>query len=120
MSGRTSEIAISTREPASVVPEGYAVYKRTPEFTEHTIPPGLLRDHSTKEGVWGLIRVLEGELVYRIVDARRQARETTLDPDRPGVIEPTVLHHIRACGATRFFVDFLQSDSSTQSSRDGG
>src|SRR3546814_17459197 len=43
--------------PADVVP-----YKRTPDFTEQTVPPALLREHRTKEAVWGRIVVLEGRL----------------------------------------------------------
>ena len=40
-------------------------YKRTPSFTEANIPAGLLGDHSTKAGTWGLIRVEEGLDVYK-------------------------------------------------------
>lgn len=43
--------------PADVQP-----YARTAEFTEATVPAGLLRAHTTKTGAWGLIRVLEGRL----------------------------------------------------------
>jgi tellurite resistance-related uncharacterized protein len=32
------------------LPEGVTSYKRTPTFTEETIPAGLLNDHQTKEG----------------------------------------------------------------------
>ena len=35
-------------------------YRRTPEFTESTIPAGLLKGHTTKPGVWAMIHVLEG------------------------------------------------------------
>lgn len=41
--------------PSSKVP-----YKRTPIFDETTLPAELRREHRTKAGVWGLIRVLEG------------------------------------------------------------
>jgi tellurite resistance-related uncharacterized protein len=102
----------SVPEPASVIPAGLTVYKRTPEFNEETIPAGLLRAHSTKDGVWGCIRVLEGELLYRIVDARREKRETVLDPVQPGVVEPTILHFVQPRGATRFFVEFLRPSHS--------
>ena len=39
-----------------------APYKRTPVFDETTLPDGLRREHRTKAGVWGIIRVLEGRL----------------------------------------------------------
>jgi tellurite resistance-related uncharacterized protein len=95
--------------PASVIPEGLRPYKRTPEFTTETIPAALLRAHSTKEGVWGRIHVLEGELVYGVVDARREKREVVLAPTCAGVIEPTMLHEVQPRGGTRFFVEFFRS-----------
>jgi tellurite resistance-related uncharacterized protein len=102
----------SVPEPASVIPAALTVYKRTPEFNEETTPAGLLRAHSTKEAVWGCIRVVEGELVYRIVDARRQEQETVLTPVQPGVVEPTILHFVQPRGATRFYVEFLRPSNS--------
>ena len=41
-------------------------YRSTPIFDQDTIPAALQRRHDTKEGVWGVIRVLEGKL--RLVD----------------------------------------------------
>ena len=35
------------------LPGGLHEYKRTPEFTESSIPQGLLKDHNTKAGIWG-------------------------------------------------------------------
>lgn len=40
-------------------------YKCTPVFDENTLPAGLRREHRTKPGVWGVIRVLDGRLRYR-------------------------------------------------------
>ena len=34
-------------------PDGLVALRRTPDFTEATIPKGLQRDHNTKVGVWG-------------------------------------------------------------------
>ena len=47
-------------------PGNVASYKKTPEFDETSIPRGLLKSHQTKEGVWGKIIVLEGQLKYKI------------------------------------------------------
>jgi tellurite resistance-related uncharacterized protein len=95
-------------EPAASLPAGLLLYKRTPEFSEHDVPAGLLRAHSTKEGVWGRIQVTEGELIYRIVDPRRRSCVISLTTDGPGVIEPTVLHQVQPRGETRFFVEFFR------------
>lgn len=40
------------------LPPGAQAYKRTPVFTQDTVPAGLLRDHVTREGTWALIHVL--------------------------------------------------------------
>ena len=108
MSRRLHEAGGKLREPASVIPALLVPYKRTPEFSEHTVPAGLLRAHSTKEGIWGRIQVAEGELIYRIVDPRREKREISLTADQPGVVEPTILHEVQPRGATRFFVEFFR------------
>lgn len=92
--------------PLSVKP-----YRRTPVFTETSVPPGLLKAHSTKAGTWALIHVLEGRLAYRIVDERRPASEIILTPQAPaGVIEPTILHEVEPLGAVRFIVEFHRED----------
>ncbi|HET8883234.1 MAG TPA: DUF1971 domain-containing protein, partial [Solimonas sp.] len=48
------------------LPSDVLAYKRTPEFTEQTVPPGLLHEHQTKASVWAKIVVLEGRLQYTI------------------------------------------------------
>jgi tellurite resistance-related uncharacterized protein len=73
-------------------------------FTEETIPPGLLHAHRTKPGTWALIRVLEGRLLYRVLDP---PGERVLDPaGAPGVVEPGVPHEVAPLGPVRFLVEF--------------
>jgi len=50
-----------------------APYKRTSVFDENTLPPGLRREHRTKPGVWGIIRVLDGRLRYQVLDPASEA-----------------------------------------------
>ncbi len=86
------------------LPKNVALYKRTPEFNEQTVPPGLLHGHQTKESVWGKILVLEGKLQYTI---NKQKKEVIiLDPDNIGVVEPTVSHEVKPLGKVRFYVEF--------------
>lgn len=93
----------------SRLPEGLESYKRTPDFTEATVPTGLLNDHSTKDGTWGLIHVEEGRLRYVVTDPRQPRTELILtSDDPPGVVEPTILHHVEALGPVRFYVEFLR------------
>jgi tellurite resistance-related uncharacterized protein len=89
------------------LPDGLASYKRTPTFTEAGIPAGLLNEHSTKDGVWGLIHVEEGCLRYLVTDGRRPPAVSLLTPDSaPGIVEPTILHRVEPVGTVRFHVEF--------------
>jgi tellurite resistance-related uncharacterized protein len=88
------------------LPPDVSAYKRTPEFTRETIPAGLLKSHSTKEGVWGKIVVLEGRLRYRILEPTLE--ELELGPGSPGVVEPTIKHEVAPVGAVRFYVEFFR------------
>jgi tellurite resistance-related uncharacterized protein len=69
------------------LPGNVAPYKRTPEFDENSIPKGLLNAHQTKEGVWGKIVVLEGQLRYSINGPESDI--VILDQNVYGVVEPT-------------------------------
>jgi len=86
------------------LPSQVQPYKRTDDFTTRTIPAGLLRDHSTKAGVWGVLHVLEGALRY-IVEPPL-AREQVVHAGERAVIVPEVLHRVVAEGDVRFFVEF--------------
>lgn len=94
----------------SALPEGLTFYRQTDTFTEASVPAGLLKDHCTKVGVWGLIQVVQGQLRYRVTDVRRAASESILAPDSAaGVVEPTILHHVEPLGPVRFHVQFYRS-----------
>ena len=88
------------------LPDGVIAYKRTPQFDECTVPAGLLRSHTTKEGVWGRIRVERGTLTYRILEPH--VSEQLLAPDRDGIVEPTVPHEVELTGPVSFHVEFYR------------
>ena len=92
------------------LPENVVAYQHTPEFTNSTIPAGLLRAHSTKAGVWGLIVLLEGSLIYRILELNRE--EIRLSVERLGVIEPMIRHEVEAIQPVVFYVEFHRQRSS--------
>lgn len=82
-------------------------YKSTPVFDETTLPDALRREHRTKDGVWGVIRVLEGELKFVVAgDAQGSDSETILTPQRPGLVLPQQTHHVEPLGKMRMQVDF--------------
>lgn len=95
--------------PASDLPPGFESYRRTDTFSEMSVPAGLLKAHATKAGIWGLIRVTDGELIYRIEDERRIAGQRSLRAGLPpGVVEPTILHSVEPAGPVRFHVEFFR------------
>ncbi len=88
-------------------PDDMLEYKRTPEFTASTVPPGLLRNHSTKAGIWGRILVLEGKLLYTVRHPVTQTFE--LSPDKPpGIVVPEMAHHVLPVDQVRFCVAFYR------------
>jgi tellurite resistance-related uncharacterized protein len=78
-------------------------YRSTPLFDEETLPAGLRADHSTKAGVWGLIRVIEGRLRLNYV---KPASEIVLEAGDAGVVEPEQLHFVTPVGPMKMQVDF--------------
>lgn len=85
------------------LPPDFVAYRSTPEFTEATVPAALRRDHSTRAGVWGVIRVQAGRLRYRVPC---WSVEQVLTPEVPGIVVPEVLHSVEPLGAVRFRVEF--------------
>jgi tellurite resistance-related uncharacterized protein len=88
------------------VPNTVVPYKRTPSFTQDSIPAGLLKAHQTKPGTWGKIVVMRGVLLYRILQP--DSEEIHLSPTQHGVVEPTVLHEVQATGEVQFYVEFYR------------
>ena len=76
-------------------------YRITPVFDERSLPGGLRRDHSTKAGVWGVIRVLEGRLRLFSEEGARD-----LAPGRPGLVHPEQKHRVEPLGPVRMQVEF--------------
>lgn len=94
------------RREMKQLPEKVNVYKRTPDFNAETVPAGLLKTHTTKEGTWGKICVSKGKLLYTIETESRETIELT--PEKYGVIEPQVPHYVEAVGEVEFHVEFLK------------
>ncbi len=88
------------------LPDKISVYKKTDMFDQDSVPKGLLENHSTKEGVWGKINVIEGKLLYRIQSD--PIEEVELSNEIFGVVEPQVLHSVTPIGTVKFFVEFLK------------
>ena len=81
-------------------------YRSTAIFDEHTLPAALRSEHNTKAGVWGVIRVLDGQLRYTILDP---PSESVLTPDKPGLVRPQQKHFVTPLGAMRCQVEFYDA-----------
>jgi len=82
-------------------------YKSTAVFDETTLPAALRREHRTKAGVWGVIRVLEGRVRFEVLDPPSQM---ILDPENPGLVRPDQPHLVEPLGPVRMRVDFYDHD----------
>lgn len=80
-----------------------APYRSTAVFDETTLPDALRREHRTKAGVWGVIRVIEGKLRLERDDG---SEAQVLTPDRPGLVLPEQTHRVEPMGRVRMQVDF--------------
>jgi tellurite resistance-related uncharacterized protein len=86
-----------------------APYRSTPVFDENTLPAALRAAHNTKAGVWGVIRVLEGELRYTILEP---PSEQVLTPDNPGLVLPEQKHFVTPLSPMRCQVEFYDAPPS--------
>lgn len=91
---------MTIREPVQ------APYKTTPIFDEDMLPAAIRNANSTKAGVWGMLRVLEGraDLVFH-----DPARTLTVAPGQPGLIEPEAVHHVETDGPVRLEIAFFRA-----------
>ena len=78
-------------------------YRSTPVFDETTLPVALRSRHSTKAGVWGVVRVIEGRLRLTYLDPLSEA---VLDPATPGLLLPAQPHFVEPLGPMKMQVDF--------------
>ena len=80
-----------------------APYRSSPVFDETTLPEALRKEHTTKDGVWGVIRVIEGQLKLIYVDP---PSERVLNAGEHGVVQPQQRHFVEPLGAVKMQVDF--------------
>jgi len=92
-------------------------YGSSPVFDEKNLPDALRNEHRTKDGTWGLLRVLEGEVLLVFKDADGPLRVTA---DHPAMIPPQAPHHVEIVGPMRMQVEFyLEPPLAGTDQRDG-
>lgn len=80
-------------------------YGSSPVFDENTLPDALRNHHTTKEGVWGLLRVLEGRVTLVFPET---GDEIEVNPKDPAPLPPAKLHYVKTHGPMRMQVDFYR------------
>jgi tellurite resistance-related uncharacterized protein len=81
-----------------------APYRSTPVFDQDTLPAALRARHNTKAGVWGVIRVLEGELLLTYLEPAESS--ILLTPGHPGLVLPEQPHFVTPQGPMQMQVEF--------------
>lgn len=87
-----------------LLPDDTVLVRTTDEFSQETVPSGLLRDHKVADGVWGRLVVRSGSLGFVFQDSADNAVELTAGDSI--VIPPGRLHHVVPHGPVRFVVEF--------------
>ncbi|MEH6663129.1 MAG: DUF1971 domain-containing protein [Parasphingorhabdus sp.] len=85
--------------------EPAAPYGASPIFDENSLPDKLRNEHSTKDGTWGLLRVLEGEVELVFIDPPSQLLVTV---DNPAPIPPQAPHYVKLTGPMKMQVEFYR------------
>ena len=82
-----------------------APYASSPVFDEQSLPDALRNDHRTKDGTWGVLRVLTGEVRLIFIDPQNQVIVT---PEAPAVIPPQATHFVELLGKMTMQVEFYK------------
>jgi len=87
------------------LPNGLTLVRSSPEWNEHTIPAGLLRDHRIAAGTWGQITVHHGQLHFTL--RTTPELDVIVGPDATQAIPPEIKHVVHPLGPVRFSIHFL-------------
>ena len=82
-------------------------YRSTGIFDQDTLPAALRREHSTKEGAWGLIRVLEGKLRLDYADGTPPRIVTRHEA---GLVRRGLDHYVEPLGPMRRKAEFYSEE----------
>lgn len=89
----------------NTLPEHVSAYKKTKLFTSECCPAAFLKEHSTAEGVWGVLHITKGGLVFCDDET---GEDTPLTEGEQTVIATAMRHHLKLEGYAEFFVEFYR------------
>jgi tellurite resistance-related uncharacterized protein len=86
------------------LPEDLTLARTTPTFDKNSVPRGLLKAHQIAAQVWGVLRVLDGDLEFTLDDS---GETRSLTAGEHQVIPPELRHHVLVTTErTRFHIEF--------------
>lgn len=87
------------------LPADLIVVRTAGPFDAETLPPALQRSHLVAERTWGVLRVLDGAVVFAIETAPPISIRLSQGEEQP--IPPGVPHLVRVDEPVRLAIDFL-------------
>jgi tellurite resistance-related uncharacterized protein len=87
------------------LPSGLSLERTTDDFTQSSVPAGLLRAHRVARGVWGRVVVLEGRLRFVWEEPGNEEPLDLVEGDTV-VIPPDTQHRVEPGSHCRFVVQF--------------
>jgi len=94
------------------LPSGLKAYRRIGPFDADSLPKGLLREHTLKEGTWARLSVHSGEIRFVWDDVGHEGEAEIVPAGAMIVIPPTVPHHLeKTDGDFELTVQFLGQGS---------
>jgi len=93
-----------------IMPDDFVSYKKTPVFTQDTVPASLQKDHSTAADTWAVIHIETGTLKYHITEPEHEG-VYLLDTNKPGVIAAAHAHYVEPLGNVSFYIEFYRKSS---------
>ena len=88
------------------LPDDVEPHGKTPLFTSETVPDKILSHHELQAGTWGLLTVEAGTVSFF-----RQGDDlpvAVISCEKPFVILPEEVHHVRLSEDAKFFVTFYK------------
>lgn len=87
------------------LPAGLELVRTAGPFDADTLPAALRRSHVVADRTWGLLRVLEGDVVFAIQTTLPHRARLDAGDQQP--IPPGIAHLLRVDGPVRLTLDFL-------------
>lgn len=108
--GRRSRVGAPLECPLcdrAELPDGLDKLRSTPTWDAGSMPAGLRKEHRLATGIWAVLTVEEGQVVFRS-PALSECREVTVPAGSTQAVPPEAPHTVELAPGTRFHLDILR------------